>query len=218
VGAYSKIGKSLESFYDLMSAVDKVGHLIDLPTLPPCRTLDIGIGPVKVRIQALELGVHHRIAIDELKIEAGQRIAVIGDGECGKTQLLQTLCGLRPPHNGLIEIGGIDSRDVNRFADGSLVSFAAQPEIFHGTFAENVSLNRASVSTTEIREALQLVGLWDEALLLGHGLETMLQSAGYPLSSSQLLRLSLARAVAAKPRLLRYGIVSLRQTSLGPSS
>ncbi len=204
VGAFAKIGKSLESFYDLMAAVDKVGHLIDLPTLPPSRSLDAGVGPVEVRFRSLSVqgGGHHALSIGDLTIESGQRFAIIGEGECGKTILMQTLCGLRPPAGGLAEIGGVDSREVNRFADGSMVSIASEPEIFRGTFTENLSLNRVSVTDAEVRAALQAVGLWDETLSLPQGLETMLQSGGYPLSSSQAIRLMIARAIATRPRLL----------------
>ena len=204
VGAFAKIGKSLESFYDLMSAVNKVGHLIDLPTLPPSRSLDAGIGPVEVRFRSLSVrgGGHHAVHIGDLTIQIGQRYAISGEGECGKSILMQTLCGLRPPAGGLAEIGGIDSREVNRFADGSMVSIASDPEIFRGTLTENLSLNRVSVTESEVRAALQAVELWDEALSLPQGLETMLQSGGYPLSSSQAIRLVIARAIATRPRLL----------------
>lgn len=204
VGAFSKIGKSLESFYDLMSAVDKVGHLIDLPTLPPSRSLDAGVGPVDVRLRGLEIQGHghHGITIGDLHVESGQRYSIVGEGECGKSILMQTLCGLRTPLGGAAEIGGIDSREVNRFADGSMVSFAAGVEIFHGTLTENISLNRISVTSAEIREALHMVEMWEEALALPHGLDTMLQSGGYPLSGSQADRLMIARAVATRPRLL----------------
>lgn len=204
VGAFAKIGKSLESFYDLMSAVDKVGHLIDLPTLPASRSLDAGNGPVEVRFRSLNVrgGGHHAIPIGDLTIPSGQRYAVVGEGECGKSILMQTLCGLRPPDGGLVEIGGIDSREVNRFADGSMVSIASEPEIFRGTLIENISLNRISATPDDVRYALQAVELWDEALSLPQGLDTVLQSGGYPLSSSQSIRLMIARAIAARPRLL----------------
>ena len=204
VGAFAKIGKSLESFYDLMSAMDKVGHLIDLPTLPPSRSLDAGIGPVEIRFRGLSVkgGGHHSIHVGDLFIDKGQRYAISGEGECGKSILMQTLCGLRPPSGGLAEIGGVDSREVNRFADGSMVSIASDPEIFRGTLSENLSLNRISVNADDIRNALQAVELWDETLSLPQGLETVLQSGGYPLSSSQAIRLALARAIATRPRLL----------------
>jgi putative ABC transport system ATP-binding protein len=203
VGAFSQIGKSLESFYDLMAATNKVGHMIDMPTIPPSRPLDAGIGPVEVRLRDLSVGRdHHKVSIPNLHVAPGQRIAIIGEGRCGKTTLLQTLAGLRAPQSGVAEVGGIDSRDVNRFADGSMVSCAAGIEIFHGNINDAVTLNRISVSRNEVREALQLVELWDEVLALPHGLETQLQTGGYPLSQSQCARLMLARAIVAKPRLL----------------
>jgi putative ABC transport system ATP-binding protein len=203
VGAFSQIGKSLESFYDLMAATDKVGHMIDLPTIPPSRPLDAGMGPVEIRFRDLSVGRdHHGVSIPNFHIAPGQRIAVIGEGRCGKSMLLETLAGLRSPISGLAEVGGIDSRDVNRFAEGSLVGITTGIEIFHGTIQEAVSLNRISISQSDVRESLQLVELWDEVLAMPNGLETQLQTGGYPLSQSQAARLMLARAIASNPRLL----------------
>lgn len=204
VGAFASIGKSLEAFYDLMAATDKVGHLLDLPTLPPSRSLDAGIGPVEVRLRGLTVsgsGSFH-FDIGDLKIASGERFAIHGEGECGKSLLLQTLSGLRPPTEGMAEIGGIDSRSVNRFAEGSMVSVSSTPEIFHGTIAENISLRRLSVPTAEVRESLMIAEMWDEVLAMTKGLDTMLQTGGYPLSHTQMARLSIARAIATKPRLL----------------
>jgi putative ABC transport system ATP-binding protein len=203
VGAFSQIGKSLESFYDLMAATNKVGHMIDLPTVPPSRPLDAGIGPVEVRSRELAVGRgHHDVHIPNFHVAPGQRASVLGEGRCGKTMLLETLAGLRSPLGGVAEIGGIDSRDVNRFADGSMVSFAAGSEVFNGSVQDAVTLNRISISQNDVREALQLVELWDEVLALPHGLDTMLQTGGFPLSQSQVARLMLARALVSKPRLL----------------
>ena len=203
VGAFSKVGKSLESFYDLMAATDKVGHLIDLPTVPPARPLDAGIGPVEVRFRDLVLhtGRSH-IAIPNFTIQSAQHVAICCEGHSGKTMLLQTVAGLRNPHSGLCEIGGIDSRDVNRFADGSMVGFASEVEIFHGSLQENITLNRLSIHDSDLRDALQLAGLWDEVLSLPMGLDTMLQTDGFPLSRSQAHRLMIARAIVSRPRLL----------------
>lgn len=203
VGAFSQIGKSLETFYDLMAATNKVGHMIDLPTVPPSRPLDAGIGPVEVRSRELGVGRgHHGVHIPNFHFAPGQRVAVIGEGRCGKTMLFETLAGLRSPLGGVAEIGGIDSRDVNRFADGSMVSVAAGIEVFNGSVQDAVTLNRISISQNDVREAMQLVELWDEVLALPHGLDSMLQTGGFPLSQSQSARLMLARALVSKPRLL----------------
>jgi putative ABC transport system ATP-binding protein len=69
VGAFAKVGKALESYYDLMASMDKVGHLLDLPTLPPSRTMHAGIGPADVRIKHLHVPCPERgarLEIDSL--------------------------------------------------------------------------------------------------------------------------------------------------------
>ena len=63
-------------------------------------------------------------------------------------------------------------------------------------------LNRPHISAQDVREALAAVGLVDEVLQLPDGLNTMLQTNGAPLSTTQALRLMLARAIVGRPRLL----------------
>jgi putative ABC transport system ATP-binding protein len=204
VGAFAKVGKALESFYDLMASMDKVGHLLDLPTLPPSRTMHAGIGPADVRVRNLHIPCEERASalhIDNLRVASGERYAICGGDQTAEL-LMQALCGLTEPEEGLIEIGGIDSRDVNRFADGSMVSIASVPEVFHGSILENVSLNRSAVSAADVRDSLAKVGLWNDVLSMPNGVETVLQTGGYPLSYSQAARLMIARAIAGKPRLL----------------
>ncbi|HEY1068103.1 MAG TPA: ABC transporter ATP-binding protein, partial [Pirellulales bacterium] len=68
--------------------------------------------------------------------------------------------------------------------------------------AENVRLGRRDLTSAEIREALQTVGLLEDVHHLPHGMETPLVPSGRPLSLSQTRRLALARAIVGRPRLL----------------
>jgi len=203
VSAFSKIGKSLESFYDLMAAVDKVGHLLDLPVEPAPQYCHPGEGPAQVRWQNLALtsaDPHH--SLSNYTIDPGARVGVTGCSSSGKTWLFEVLAGLRQPPQGFAEVAGLDVREVDLISNGSLVSLARSPEIFHGTLLENVRLGRGWLSESNVRSAMELVGVWDEALELSHGIDTMLQTGGYPLSNAQRARLMLARAIVAQPRVL----------------
>ena len=203
VSAFSKIGKSLESFYDLMAAVDKVGHLLDLPVEPAPQFCNPGEGPAQVRWQNLTLiSADPNQSLSSLTVEAGARLGVTGCSSSGKTWLLEVLAGLRQPPQGFAEVAGLDVREADLISDGSLVALARSPEIFHGTLLENVRLGRGWISEGDVRAAMELVGMWDEALELSHGVDTMLQSGGYPLSNAQRARLMLARAIVARPRVL----------------
>ena len=203
VSAFAKIGKSLESFYDLMAAVDKVGHLLDLPIEPPPQYCDPGEGPAPVKWQNLALtSADPHKPISSLTVEAGSRLGITGCSSSGKSWLLEILAGLRQPHHGHAEVDGLDVREADLISNGSLVSLARNPEIFHGSLLENIRLGRGWVSDIAIREAMELVGIWDDALELPDGLDTMLQTGGYPLNNAQRARLMIARAIVGRPRLL----------------
>jgi ABC-type multidrug transport system fused ATPase/permease subunit len=67
---------------------------------------------------------------------------------------------------------------------------------------ENVRVGRADLSPAGVREALRVVGLLGVVHALPHGLDTPLTPDGGPLSANQSLRLTIARALAGRPRLL----------------
>ncbi len=95
-------------------------------------------------------------------------------------------------------------------SDGHLLSLARQPEIFCGSVLENVRLGRSWLSSADIRLALERVGLWEDVLKLPSGVESKLQTGGFPLTYAQTVRLTLARAVASVPSILLIdGILDL---------
>jgi putative ABC transport system ATP-binding protein len=208
VGAFAKIGKSLESFYDLCAAVDKVGHLLDLPyDLPALDRNTQGIPP-RIRWQNLPIRFANHAPAAIMTIEPGSRVAIVGSSGTGKTQFLEILAGLREPERGFAE--GFDSSEASRVANGQLISYARQPEIFCGSLLENVRLGRSWLSVADIRSALERVGLWEQVLKLPDGMNTVLQTGGYPLIYSEAVRLTLARALASVPNVLLIdGILDL---------
>ncbi len=202
VGAFAKIGKSLESYYDLMAAVDKVGHMLDLPFDPPAMDVNAEGAPPRIRWQNLHVSAPGAEASAVNVIEPGARVAVVGAGGTGKSRFIDVLCGLDSPDNGFAEIAGIDCREASRVADGRLLGLARHPEIFCGSLLENVRLGRNWLTVSDVRRALEQVHLWEEVLNLPSGVDTVLQTGGYPLTYSQAVRLSLARALAALPAVL----------------
>jgi ABC-type bacteriocin/lantibiotic exporter with double-glycine peptidase domain len=75
-------------------------------------------------------------------------------------------------------------------------------ELFHGTIEENLTLTNGEVSSTRIREALQMVGVLEDIYSLPEGLQTTLQGQPEPLSRGQAARLVIARAILMDPRLI----------------
>lgn len=206
VGSFAKLGKHLESWYDLMAAVEKLGHLVDLP-------LERADGeehreadrPASLLLRGVSYEYEgHRQALHslELDVAAGERVAVVGPSGSGKSTLVDLLYGLRVPSAGRIELDGVNLRDLRLEALRGHVAAVKGPEVIEGTILENVRMGRGSISLGQVREALDAVALLEELSALPDGLHTGLTSSGAPLSLGQARRLTLARAMAGRPRLL----------------
>jgi len=197
--ALSKIGKYIENYYDLQAALDKLGVLDQLPLEP--------VGGEMLPAKSGPLGVVAEVIRDDrrpqrLEARPGERIAVYGPSGSGKTFLLEMLGLLRVPRAGLLEFDGIDARSLDRAATRLLVAYVGRSETFADTVAENVRVGREELSAADIRRALEMVGLADRVARLPQGVSTPLASDGMPLSSNEISRLSLARALVGGPRLL----------------
>jgi putative ABC transport system ATP-binding protein len=205
MSAFVKAGKSIETFYDVMAATDKVGQMLDLVPEDRESLVELPDRPLAVRWERLDFGSSRNAlpaSVEPFAVKPGERIAVVGGSRSGGKQLLEALSGLSRPTRGIAEIGGLAAHVAAFEGSGRLVGYAGMPEIFHGTLVENIELGRTSISQARVREVLAEIGMWDTVLRLPKGMETELQTDGHPLSGCQLTQLTIARAVVAEPGLV----------------
>lgn len=206
LASFAKTGKQLESFYDLLAGVDKLGQLIDLPLEREGgeEHLQADAGGASLTLHQVRFDYGNRIVLDAVSahVRAGERVCFVGSHRSGKSTLAELLYGLRMPQQGHIELGGIDIRELSLASLRSQVCMVKGLEVIECSIEENVRMNRPEVTPGDVREALASVGLLDEVRDLPDGLSTHLLSSGAPLSSGQARRLMLARAIAGRPRLL----------------
>ncbi|MCS6850130.1 MAG: ATP-binding cassette domain-containing protein [Gemmataceae bacterium] len=205
--SFTKFSKHLESYYDLLAAVEKLGVLVDLPLE---RTRGVAhharSGGASVLIHDLSFTYEggHRPALHQfnLTLEAGERVALWGPNGAGKSTLVDLLFGLRVPTHGYIEIDGMDLRELQLESLRAHVAVVRGIEIFEASVLDNVRMGRDELSVADVRQALKAVGLLQVVLELPDGLYTRLRTGGSPLSLGQAARLMLARAIVGQPRLL----------------
>jgi ABC-type bacteriocin/lantibiotic exporter with double-glycine peptidase domain len=203
VGSFAKLGKHIDSFYDLMASVDKLGALFDLPTERQGGMLHFDTGAAtEVELCDVRCGRLPGPKTNvSCRIEAGERVALCGESGSGKSEILDLLCGLRSPAAGTVTIDGHEPRDLRPDVLRNHVVLTRSVEVFDGTVAENVHLGRGDVASEDVKQALKCVGLYEAVLRMEKGLETRLTSGGAPLSENQLRLLMLARALVTRPRL-----------------
>lgn len=206
VSSFAKIGKHMESWYDLLASVDKLGYLLDLPVERHDGLLS-GLSDTPAEVVVHGVGYDYAdgragLGPTSFSIDRGARTVVTGRGGSGKSILLDLLFGLRTPTCGHLTIDDFDPREIRPAILRRSVALVREVEVFEGTIAENIHLERPEVTAGDVRSALELVDLLDDLHRLPHGLETEVNSTGSPLSPTQQRKLMLARAVAGRPTLL----------------
>ena len=203
VGAFAKAGKSLEKFYDLMAGIDKVGHLIDIPVDPRPEMIEIPAGRVAVGWTDLVFQRPSSTSlVPSLQLDSGESVAIVGDDVDGKADFARALAGLMHPTEGVIQVDDLDPATIAGGTIHGLIGYAEKNEVFTATLRENVDLGRAGLGQSRVRQALDAVRLSEVVLRLSGGIQTHLQTGGFPLTEEQVARLMIARAIVSKPKLL----------------
>lgn len=208
VAAIEKLLGLLESGYDLLTALDKVGYLTDLPVESDDtrRTLlkrEQGASIVCRNMQFSYFDDAPPVLANlDLTVKPGERISIVGKSGAGKSTLATILCGLLEPVHGAVLLDKMDIRDINREDLRETVALVgSHSEVFEGTIEENILIGR-NFSHDELMSALATAQLSDELTVFPRGIKTKVISEGRNLSSGQIQRLLIARAIIGRPRLL----------------
>ena len=137
-----------------------------------------------------------------LKVKAGERIALVGPTGGGKSTIVNLLCRFYEPKNGVIRINQRDYTEYTLHSIQSRVGIVLQtPHLFSGTIRENLQYGRLDATKEAIEEAAKLAGAHDFIVNFEHGYDEQVGEGGNLLSVGQKQLISLARAVLAKPEL-----------------
>jgi ABC-type bacteriocin/lantibiotic exporter with double-glycine peptidase domain len=200
----------IDVVYDLLTAVDKIGHVTDVP-LEKSGGVDL---PATVAHQPFHVKVHqlnykfpknpaYTLTDINLSISAGERVCLAGPSTSGKSTLTDIMSGLRNEFEGAVTINGFSVRDLDltNLRD-RLAKNISREDIFEGSIMENLIVGKAFVTVQDAIAALEKTGLIDWVNTLPEGLNAGLISGGKGLSSSVVNKLILARCLAKRPSLL----------------
>lgn len=207
VTSFAKLGKHVESFYDLVAAVDKVGMLFDLPTELGAADADTSEpdergSSLKLERVSLQLGGRTTLHDLTLRLEPGERVAFLGGSGSGKTLFADVVYGLRAPTSGCLRLDGVHLDDLPLPVLRRRVAVARPDDVVLGSLLDNIRLGDTTIDASSSRWALSVAALEDVVDRLPEGLHTELFPGGRPLTEAESARLSIARAVASRPTLL----------------
>lgn len=138
-----------------------------------------------------------------LKIEAGENVAILGPSGCGKTTLLKLLLGLLQPVEGEVLYGGVPVRQLGLSNVRRKVGTVMQEDVLlTGSIADNISFFDMTPDMQRIEMCGQLAQLHTEIVRMPMGYQTLVGELGSGLSGGQKQRLLLARALYKQPSVL----------------
>lgn len=140
------------------------------------------------------------LAVQNLTIRAGERIALLGRNGAGKSTLLQALSGMLDPAAGLVTLDGVEMRQIDPADVRRDVNFLSQKaRLFHGTLRDNLMMGAPYASDAEMLQALAMAGAEDFVRRLPTGLDYVVLEGGLGLSGGQVQALLLARLLLRRP-------------------
>jgi ATP-binding cassette subfamily B protein len=179
----------IAEYLDLRSTVAEPAHPVHLDRVNG----EIAFEQVSFRYPGAKV---EALSNFNIRIAAGEKIAVVGPSGAGKTTMITLLCRLHDPDVGTILLDGHDLRSLSLRSLRESVGVVSQEALlFHDTILENIRFGRPDATNSEIISAAKAAHLHEFVESLPSGYSTVIGAKGMKLSGGQKQRLSLARVI-----------------------
>ena len=207
IASVEKLIVSLETLYDMLTSIEKLGQLVDLEIENQSGKLINPEDPFVLELKDIEYVVSDReqpILTDiNIKIAPKEILLIQGDTGVGKSSLLRLLAGVIEPTQGDLFVGEHNLKAIQLNNYRSMLGLSLSDEApFEGTLKENLTFGDNSISDGEIRRVMEVLGLHEFVKAQPFGLSSIINSQGKHISYTVTKKLILARAILHQPKCL----------------
>ncbi|WP_328916257.1 MULTISPECIES: ABC transporter ATP-binding protein [unclassified Streptomyces] len=208
-----RLGMFLNSYQSAAASLEKIaGLLAQAPTVPePERPLPLpdraddrpGREVVFDAAQFSYRTGGEVLPVFDLRVPAGQTVAVVGATGAGKSTLAKLLARFYDPTAGRVLLDGVELRDLSPTdLRRGVVMVTQEAFLFSGTVAENIAIGRPDATRAEVEAAAKAIGAHDFIAALPDGYDTDVRKRGGRISAGQRQLVAFARALLADPAVL----------------
>jgi len=209
IGPLQELGSIMISYREAETSMKVFDELMKKePEYRPEEPVDVG--PID-RLEFENVTFRYRNAatnaLEDISFKAslGDTIAFVGPSGSGKSTLVKLLAGLYTPVRGDISYDGVSSREIRYNRMRRQLGFVTQDtQLFSGTIRENMLFVKPDATDEEIYTSLRQASAINVIENTGQGLNTILGEGGKKVSGGEKQRLSIARSLLRKPRLLIF--------------
>lgn len=193
----AQLGPYLDTFYDLVAALEELHLLNDIPQETP--------GSVGAIAQARSDLAFADVRLDDMRFEMaiahGSRLIASADDDVQRAFSL-LLKRDRRPTGGFVTLGGADLATLDAYDLRGDVIVLDRPMIVESSIIDYLKLASPDDSPTAMMSAVRAASLDRRIGRLPEGLHTVLSQTGWPLSVPETMRLKFAGALLAEPKIL----------------
>lgn len=209
INSVEKLIVGLETLYDVLTAVEKIGLVTDLEIHESLKRSEPDTEDSHLTIETVDMNFRYPdddkdiIKNINLKITPGEKVFIAGVNNSGKTTLVRLLSGYLSPTSGIIYVNESIIKKSERGYYKNFTGLVMQEDtLFEGTLLENLTFNNPKVSKEDVKWALNAVGLTVIVKRLPNGLDTIINSDGRQLTRSVIQKIMIARAIISRPKVL----------------
>lgn len=202
ISSVEKLITGLESVYDVLTSLEKIGQVVDKELEPQKGDLIID-EETQLVVELKDVSYKHILKDVSLTLQPGENYVIQGPQGSGKTTLLRLIAGIFEPTTGDIFINDRSLKSVHLNHYRSYIGQSLNEESpFEGTLRENITFGDSSISEKQIQWALEKTGLMNFIKSLDNGLQTIIYPEGRQIPYTISKKIVLARSIIRKPKLL----------------
>ena len=205
MNAVEKLIVSLETVYDLLTSVEKINKITEKPIDEEGSYEFVKKQGIEIEAKNLSFGFEKNDILQNISfhIKPGQKVAITGDGDSGKTVLLRLLTGVFQDFEGDLSFDQIPINNYNlNTLRNHIGIYMQKQDIFSASLWENITLGNTNIKEQDVLDTFKIVGLESFYKSLNKGFDTHLEPTGKQLSSSNVQKLLIARSLLNQPALL----------------
>lgn len=205
---FNEISGVVTELQNALASAARVFELMDEPVIPADEPDAAVLSDVKGRVELSDVSFSYtpdRPLIEgfSLKVEPGQRVAIVGPTGCGKTTMINLLMRFYDVKGGSIQVEGKDIRHVTRESLRTSYGMVLQETwLKSGTIRENIAYGRPDASEEEIIQAAKEAHAHSFIMRMKDGYDTVISEDGGNLSQGQKQLLCIARVMLCLPPML----------------
>lgn len=207
ITSVEKLISGLESFYDVLTSIEKLGQIVDMPIEAQQGEKTQNNSSLSIEFQNVTYQVEKRykpiLSNISFCIEPKDHLLIKGESGAGKSSLLQLISGLVSPTSGYIYVNNLSIQSLfkNEYRSNLGVSLSEETP-FEGTIRENITFGNKNISDDTIYEVIESLNLTTFLHQQIKGLSTILKPEGKQIAYTTSKKIILARALVKKPKLL----------------